>query len=726
MSMKTLRNLLWSLLCLTFVVACSEDPTTEPNKPTPGGPNITKDSVIKLKKNTINASLAGGNYTVEYSIQSDNEHKGAKISASANVAWITKIDVSTENIIKVTVAPNTGVESREGMVTIEYVWADPVALTVKQGAKVNKGFQLENIRPGYFEYTVDVIPEDTETPYIVMSAHPEYIVASEFKTGQDFYEDDLAYFDWLGQFYGLDAVGVMQARAKRGVERDIIVDEGASGIPYTFYCYYVDLESGALLSDVQMFTIKTLAPELKDIEFNINYEIIDGVMARTDVTVDGYEGDYYYDILPKQLVDSYLNDLVTIDGEKILKTNEEVIAYWWSNAVAENMKELSTEEIIAMFTCVGENSDGSLRSQFDYELLANVDYYLFAFTMEEHALCSSVPKIVSFRTGNVKPSDNVITPRIDKLTARTAKFTFDAENDDYYVAGWEKASVWATYGNNDAQIQDYLLHNVGFELLKGDVTTSVRDLEPATDYVLYAFGSRGGVATTQQIFKLPFRTKDGGAGSVSISFKDLGYYDCSDFAVVEGYEYLSGDTHSGEVVFPYEVVFSSEEHGDYFFDIYDWTGRSESEYYTDKQYIDGLLWSIDTYGSNTATHTYTFLKIGSKYELVAIVTDIDGMFSNLYRQWVEPTYDGCRDAAQFVAWWDAYQETQKVEDDNEGDNEGDNEDDNEGDVELQSLVVDYSETKLFSNKVATAAKVSTTTIETKAVVPAHDEMVIRK
>ena len=633
MSMRTLRNLLWSLLCLTFVVSCGEDPQVDPGKQ-PGDNTLTKDAVIRPAKKVVNVGVGGGMYSLEYTIQNEKS-SGAKVTASVTVDWVTDINLDTKGVIRFNVAPNEGTEGRSCALVIEYPWAeDAVAVTIKQGAKINKGFKLENIRTTYFDYTVDVIPDDKTTPYIVMSAHPEYIIASEFKTGEDFYEDDMLYFGYLGSFYGESALQIMQRRSKTGDQRDINVDKGAAGVPYTFYCYYVDYTSGMLLSDVQMFTITTDAPEQANIEFKMEYDIIDGVMVSTDVTVDGYAGHYYFDVLPKPVIDSYLNDLVTLEGEPIFTTNEEVIAYWWSNAVADMMQEMSSDQIIAEYTSLGENSDGTLRSHYDFELLSNVDYYLFAFAMEEHALCSSVPQVVKFRTGNVAPSNNVITPKVEKLTASTAKFTFDAENDDYYVAGWEKKSDWNTYGNTDAAIQTYLLHNTDFALLKGDVTTSVRNLEPDTDYVLYAFGSRGGVATTKEIFKLEFRTKSGDVGAVSISFKDLGYYDCSDFEGFAGYEYLQGTSYAGKVIFPYEVVFSSEDHGDYFFDIYDWTGRKESEYYTDKQYMDGLLWSIDTYGSHTATHTYTFLNIGGKYELVAMVIDNDGMFSKLYRQWV--------------------------------------------------------------------------------------------
>ena len=388
-----------------------------------------------------------------------------------------------------------------------------------------------------------------------------------------------------------------------------------------------------------------------------------------------------------------------------LNDEPRVVEYWWANAVQEMMKDMSNAEIVANFTCVGNYADGTPKSHFEFELLANHDYYLFAFAMEENGLCCSTPKVVKLTTGNVAMSNNEITPKVSKLTSRTATFSFTTTNDDYYVAGWQKASDWATYGSNDAERQEYLIHNMDYNLLSGNVSTSVIDLEPETDYVLYAFGSRGGVATTDKIFTETFRTK-GLNGSVSIERVDRGYYDASDFADKAGYEYLSN--YAGKAIFPIEVAFSDDNHGDYFFETYNWTNRAESEYYNDQQYIDGLVWSINQYGSATTTHTYTFLDFGGKYQFVAIVFDADGQMSKLYKEWIEPNYDGCGNANDYVAWWDAYQQSQ---------NEGPN---------LQSIV--YNEVaadKFFSEKSAKTMRVSEMTFSNETVKMASDEILAR-
>ena len=701
--MRTLKNFLMMglmpIMALALLVGCNETPD-EGNKPKP---NVEKDCTIKLAKTSVSTSLAGGSYLLEYSIQyngeGENPHKAEKISAEAAESWVKDFNYGIAGVLQFTVEANPTDAERECLVTVKYRYAEDVVFTVKQGAAVKAGFALENVTVTYFDYTVDVIPENKTLPYIVMSAAPEYIIASGFETGEDYYEDDLAYFGWLGQFYGMSATQIMQERAKVGDQRGITVSNGASGVPYTFYCYYFDYDSGSLLSDVAFFTVETAKPEKKAVDFEMNYEIVEGTLVKADVTPVGYNGDYYFDVLNSIQVNDYLENLDFLNDES------RVVEYWWANAVQEMMKDMSGADIIANFTCVGNYADGTPKSHYEFELLANHDYYLFAFAMEENGLCCSTPEVVKFTTGDVAMSDNVITPAVSKLTSRTATFTFTTTNDDYYIAGWEKASDWATYGSNDAERQEYLLYNMSYELLSGNATTNVINLEPETEYVLYAFGSRGGVATTSQIFTQTFKTK-GTNGSVSIERVDRGYYDASDFADKAGYEYLSN--YAGMAIFPIEVAFSDENHGDYFFETYNWTGRYESEYYNEQQYIDGLVWSINQYGSMPITHTYTFLDFGGKYEFVAIVFDADGQMSKLYREWIEPTYDGCGDANNYVAWWDAYQQSQ---------NEGPN---------LQSIV--YNEVdadKLFGQKTQKGQRVSQMTFSNERVQMAADEVLAR-
>ena len=637
--MRTIKNLMWALLpifALTFVVGCEKGPKDEPQ-----GPQVVKDSVIKLSANKVEASLAGGEYTMIYEIE--NAHAGEKITAEAAEAWVNNFNTGVSGILYFKVDANNSDKARECLVTVKYRYAEDVVFVVKQGAKEASGFALENVTVDYFSYTVDIIPENKTAPYIIMSADPTYIVASGFETGEDFYEDDFAYFGWLGQWYGMSAAQVMQGRSKIGDQRGVTVSGAASGIPYTCYLYYFDYESGALLSDVYFFEITTKSPDYVPATFNVEYTV-DGCVVSADVTPQGYEGAYYFDVLSKAMIEDYINSLDCVN------TPAEVVKYYWSMAVMKMMNEgnMSGSAIVDFYNCQGTYEDGTPRSQYDFELLAETPYYLFAFAMDEHGLCCSEPTIVEINTESVPMSDNVITPSVSKVTAETAYISFTTTNDDYYIAGWEKASDWATYGNTDAERQQYLLANLSYEFISGDYSQTVLGLEQGVEYVLYAFGSRGGVATTSQIWTCNFTTKSG-VGAATIEFVDNGYFAAEDLAELPGWEFFGGDYYSGTFILPVEYRIDGEWSA-FFGNVYDWTGRYDL--YDDEQYKDGLVWHIDQYGSMTLDKSYTILENDRFYIVAAMVIDMDGVFSPVAKHEVRTSYDGARtDASEFDEWW---------------------------------------------------------------------------
>ena len=670
------------LLFITLGVACTENNKTDE----PNGPDFQKDSVIKLSKTTVSVGVGGGSQLLEYTIE--NPHQGEKISAEAAEEWVNGFNYGITGALQFNVDANDGTEPRECLVTLKYRFAEDVVFTVKQSARTSAGFKLENVTSDLFSYTVDVIPDDKTAPYIVMSADATYIVQSGFETPEDFYEDDIFYFGWLGQFYGKDAVGVMQERSRVGDERGITIGDAVSGIPHTFYCYYFDYATGALISDIAMFEIVTKEPEKIDVQFNVEYTV-EGPLVKADVTPVSYDGTYYFDMLNGLVADSYLESFDFLNNDPA-----EAVEYYWSNAVGTMSQSMSYDEIVSFYNCQGEYEDGTPRSHYEFELLANHDYYLFAFAMEEHGLPRSKPQIVKITTGDVEPSDNEITASVSNVTAQSATISFTTSNDDYYIAGWEKASDWATFGNNDAERQQYLLTNRSFELIKGDYSQNVIGLEPETDYVLYAFGSRGGVATTDYIATATFKTRKISGGLASVEIVDNGYYAASDLATISGFEFFGGEYYNGKMILPLEFKITGE-YSAFFNTIWDWTGRTDI--YDDQQYRDNLVWSLNEYGTMSTDKSYTILNNDSYYEIVALVVDQYGDFSDVAKLSVSTSYNGAKtDPSEFEAWWN-----------------GDN------DVELQSLVYNDEPKQLFRNKIS-GRKASEMTFERERVVVEAD------
>ena len=695
--MKTLKNLLWSLLplfCLTMVVSCGEDPTAGNNEPS------GKDSKINIAQSTVNVGPAGGTQMLEYEIV--NPKGNVKISAKAADTWVKDFNTSITGALAFEVEPNETGAVRKCLVTIEYPYAKPAIFTVVQASTVTAGFDV-TFHSSLFGFTVDIYPEKKDVEYIIMSASAEYVIASEFETGEDFYNDDYAYFGWLGSFYGESAVDVMNTRAKIGDQIGVEVGKGAPGTPYIVYLYYFDTASGAMISDVDFNLVWTTAPVQQQVDFNMTCEP-ESCMIHADVTPVGYEGYYYFDAISKSYIDSYLTEFVDMDGEPYFKTPEEVVAYYWYNAVATMMYDgqLSAEAIIRDYSCDGLNDDNTPRSHFDFELLANHDYYVFAFTMDNNALCASTPKLQLVKTGSVEPSNNVITLSVPKITARTATISATTTNNDYYIAGWEEASKWSTFGDTSEEIQEHLLNTLVYEFLEGDFSMNVIGLKPETEYVFYAFGTRGGVPTTA-LSTCNFTTKAEGVGAATIELMDYGYFLADDLAQLEGFEEMfSGDKCVGNLIMPIEVKIEGPWDS-FWVQGYIWTDRRWEEY-DDNNYINGLIWSINEYGSMTLDKTYNIIEPDSELTYVALVIDTDGCTSPLLKRQINPTFDGARtDVEWFAEWWNDREE--------------------EGDLELQAKVADYR--PIFKQK-SQAKKVSQLNLNIEQKVVAADENIVRR
>lgn len=640
--MRKLNNYLllglMSLFCITLTVGCGEDPTSDT-------PVVTKDSVIKLKESVVTANFGGGVVYAEYTIE--NPHSGEQVTATADAAWVSDIDCSITGAVKFNVAANNENSGRECTVTIKYRYAEDVTLTVRQGTKLNATFTIENLDASdYYSYTLDVIPSEKTKPFIIMSGDVEYVADLENGgTDEDLYQDDMAYFEYLGALHGESLIDIINVRARLGNQRGITIGKGTPGMTYVFYAYYIDLQTGARLSDVTRFEITIGHPALSEVDFEFDYEV-NGPAAWTEALPTTTVEHYYFDVITTAELDWA--------AQRYGYTKEQYIKRWWAGTVVNMMNDMTIDQIVATSTCVGTNDDGTPRSQWVYELAAGTEYHLFAFTLDAASgLATSVPVYTTFTTGMPKMSDNVITVDVTEITSYTARLNFTATNDDYYVAGWETADLWASYGNNDAERMEYLLANFGYEYIVGNTSYVETKLAPETDYVAYAFGMHGGIPTTTKIFTKEFTTRAANAGAVDISLRDLGYYDPSDLAKFPGYEMFGNSSYQPTAIVPIEFVFTSPDHGKYALLCYDWDGKNWE--YDDEQYMGGIINAFNTGQNITVTHTYYLLPWDHRCVFVAVVIDNDGNYSSLYKQEMTCTFDGVSDPEIFVEWWDAYQ-----------------------------------------------------------------------
>ena len=667
--MRTLKNLLMFALLPIFAltVGCEQNPNVEDN------PVVEKDSTITLKESTITMSYGGGSVFVNYSIE--NPHAGEKISVKAEDSWVGGFDTSYTGAFQMVVEPNDSGAVRQTLVTVSYRYAEDVTFVVKQDTKLNASFVIENISAvdEYYSYTVNVLPTNKQAPFIMMSADVFYLhELPNGGTDEELYSDDMSYFGYLGALHNMSALEVLQVRARLGDQRNLTLGNSVPGQKYVFYAYYVDVETGARLSDIERLEITVKHPALDELDFTFE-TTVDGPSADTSAVPATEVENYYFDVISEAELDW---------AAEVGFTKEEYLKVWWAEIVVNRMNQETVEDILADSTCVGENPDGSPRSEFFYELAAGTNYYIFAFEIDStNALCVSTPKYQSFVTGYPEPSENVIGINIGEVSAYTAEISFTTTNNDHYVAGWETAENWVAYGSNDAERMEFMMRTIAFDYLHGNVSTTAKKLTPETEYVAYAFGMRGGVATTGLTTK-NFTTSDPNAGKVTISMNEnLTYYRADEIADVDStkWGFLASVDYQESAIVAIEWQFSSPYYRTFAFDCYNWEGRTDE--YTDQQYIDHLIYMIENGHDTGATFTYYLLPWENRCVFHATCVDEDGNYSKLYKREMRPLQSQAGDAQEFVDWW-----TQCEEDQNSGG--------------LQSLVIEKSsiDTPLFRTK----------------------------
>ena len=327
--------------------------------------------------------------------------------------------------------------------------------------------------------------------------------------------------------------------------------------------------------------ITVMHPEMHELDFTFSHEV-DGPSAHTSAVPAQEVENYYFDVISVEQV-NWAIDLGF--------TAEDYLKVWWAQTVVDRLEDNYTvDQIIGESTCVGVDEDGKPRSQYFYELAAGVDYYIFAFEIDSaNALCISTPKYEKFTSGYPEPSDNKISITVGEVSAYTANLSFTTTNNDHYVAGWETAEEWVSYGSNDAERMEYMMNNIAFEYLHGNVTTLAKGLVPDTEYVAYAFGMRGGVATTG-LTTDRFTTSSPNAGKVSISMnEEVTYYRPDEIAEYDNtkWGHLANTDNQDKAVVAVEWIFSSPYYRCYSSNCYNWEGYNWE--YDDEQYINGLI-----------------------------------------------------------------------------------------------------------------------------------------
>ena len=332
------------------------------------------DPVLVPETESVDAPSSGGDYIIEYSI--DNPVEGGRIEAKSGQDWISGITSDMEGQVRFTVLKNETDTSREGEVTVMYVWpgGEPVSFSIPV-VQVVIPFNLEVYDVMGRSAMLRIQPTDNEMTYFDQIMEKSYFEMM-FVSKED-----------IGEYFKDAVIGLAEN----------------SGMSLS------DFLNNALDVGYKEQWWSALIPETEHVAFvvGMDYEadyLSEFVFAPDFMTIQSQLGDLYMDMSVTPKVYYATADIVPSD----LESDYIVVA---SDAAAIDASGLDDLEIMQqicdelgwdlMFGAVrGEQS-----MKFE-DLNPDTEYYLFAFGVDTYEMTyvSELSK-AKFRTNKEMPTD---------------------------------------------------------------------------------------------------------------------------------------------------------------------------------------------------------------------------------------------------------------------------------------------------------------------------------
>lgn len=614
--LKKLAALAWVWVVLAMVVACQEDPAPTPEPANP---------VITFNYDEVPVPKTGGHVAVEYTIE--NPVEGATLEIELGAEWMTNLDTTVEGIIQFDALPNDVVEERVSEITLTYSALEaPVTLAVRQEPADHPAFVYENIEVGINTFSLDVIPHDKETYYILFASNYSYLEDNGFVEDDDaLFEDDMVYFAEMAEAYNMELSDLLKQIACKGDMLGYQVDGLGPNMDYAVYAYHLDVENQERLSDIYRIKVTTDRPEQVEVDFLFDFDIRGSIV---DWTIDpnGYEGLYFWDAI-------LLHDFYIEYGEDA--NVEEFPAQNWNNIIAiyTIMYGVTLEEIFADFCMQG------VQTRTIESLLGETEYVFYAIAVDEvSGYAASEPTLEYIVTDAVSGSDMEIDINVVSVAERSATIVYTPTTDEPFAATYVEKEKWETYGSNDQERFEYLFKWYYFSDNRGVFTRQVEGLTPNTDYVAFAFGYMGGAATTR-IFTQEFRTLEAEEGEVVMTTHWDAHYDIPACYELDPAAFSMYDDYEGYAFLPMTFEFTPET-DEFYYAMYI---LLEGDEYSDAELVTDLIYSPqqDLKTIWVVPYNYTML-------LAGFGVDESGNYGKLYREEILLTEDGVSDPQALV------------------------------------------------------------------------------
>ena len=612
--MKNIWLIMCAALSLTLFAGCkSPEPEVKPQG----------ETTLTLETKSIDVTADGGHFEVSYTLE--NPVEGAELKVSAEKDWVHNIDTSVDGVISFDVAASYDAEARNCRLELIYpgLYPNPT-ITVKQAVGKEHSIKLELVNAAATTITMNVVPADKNMPYIFILGTGKYF---EENGGELMYSDealwasDMEIFESFGAAFGGDASTGAAAFMYQG---DMMGHQFTGVTPnttYVAYAYGFDKDNLKPTTEISRLKITTTA--VSDYTLHFDFDVkVDGPNVTLSIEPQGYDGYYYYGVF-------WAKDVAGATEDELRSYCEQT----WESDKAYYSAFFDTPEQGLHFIFNELAFRGKVENSV--ELDANTEFILWAFGMDDEALMNTTPEFYSFKTGNVKASENTFVLSVPELYPRKATVKVETSNNDSYIAALVAGDRFE--GNTDAEIMEYILTNFSVQYLNGTMSDTATGLVPSTEYELLVFGAQAGAPTTG-LSRLKFTTQEVVYADLDFSLTIGNYYNGSDLVALDpsyaGFE----DT----VIVPITANVDPEAVAFYF----NAMNALDFPYYEYEQIIEGLVAD----GAVDEITSYYAFEFDTAYTFFGVAEDRDGNFTEVWSS-KDTTFqvENCSPIEEFLA-----------------------------------------------------------------------------
>lgn len=322
---------------------------------------------IKIAQAQVSVPAEGASGNVSYEII--NPVDGASVTVRCEESWVADLDAATAGKVSFNVAANETDAAREAVVFLDYgeykaLAQFKIAQEGKPAPKEVFAITVSDVTATSF--VVNVVPEDKEMDYLLN------IIPA--KTAEGFTDDDLYNYDvefYKDMDWGFGWEGVAQEYLVKGETKDKLVENMLSETEYLVYAYGVNPNTIERLTPISRVVVKTLAPVKVEADFKITLSSVDGLQVGINVKTDSYDGRF---------VAKLFDNVAEGDTEDAVR--EKIMQKWADDVQLYGWMGYTVEMILSQYTSAGQKD-------FQETLEPNRTYYVYAFAVDNDALCCS-------------------------------------------------------------------------------------------------------------------------------------------------------------------------------------------------------------------------------------------------------------------------------------------------------------------------------------------------